>query len=234
MESYHQKTAIKFWAEEDRPREKLIAHGKQSLSNSELLAILIGSGTPKESALELSRRILGSVGNDLVRLSKLGLAELKQFKGIGEAKGVNILAGLELAKRRKESNTENEFTEALSTSFQAYTLLSEKLLDLPHEEFWIILLNRRNIPIKIACISKGGLAATIVDVRMILKIALENLASGIILAHNHPSGSPQPSDADKSLTKNIKESARLMDINILDHLIFGEKNYYSFCDEGLM
>lgn len=233
MENYTQNASIKFWAEEDRPREKLMQLGRQTLSNSELIAIIIGSGSVNESALELSRKILSSVDNDLNELSKMGIADLKKFKGIGEAKAISIVAALELANRKTSTQSKN-LPESISTSFHAFTTLSSKFLDLPHEEFWIILLNRRNIPIKIFPISKGGLAATIVETRIILKIAIENLASGIILAHNHPSGNPQPSESDKSLTKNIKEAAKHMDISILDHIIVAGNTYYSFSDEGIL
>lgn len=223
---------IKFLAEDDRPREKLLSIGRQNLSDAELLAIQIGIGTKEETAIQLGQRILNTYNNDLNLLAKASVNELKKFKGIGEAKAINIASAFELGRRR----TEYEVTGKLkiTTSKDAFKLLNKKLSDLPHEEFWILLLNRANGVLKIECISKGGISGTVVDARLILKPAIELLASGIILCHNHPSGQLKPSEQDISLTKKIKESARLMDINLLDHIIIGDQKYLSFADEGIL
>ena len=223
---------IKFLAEDDRPREKLVTIGRQSLSDAELLAIQIGFGTKEETAIQLGQRILNNYGNDLNLLAKASVNELKKFKGIGEAKAINIASAFELGRRR----TENEITgkPKISTSHDAFKLLNQKLTDLPHEEFWILLLNRANAVVKMECISKGGISGTVVDLRLVLKPAIEMLASGIILCHNHPSGQLKPSEQDVSLTKKIKESTRLMDINLLDHIIIGDQKYLSFADEGIL
>lgn len=223
---------IKFLAEDDRPREKLISIGRQNLSDAELLAIQIGFGTREETAIQLAQRVLNNYGNDLNLLAKASVNELKKFKGIGEAKAINIASAFELGRRRNE----NEIIEKpkIATSNDAFKLLNKKLSDLPHEEFWILLLNRSNSVIKMECISKGGVSGTVVDARLILKPAIEMLASGIILCHNHPSGQLKPSEQDLSLTKKIKDSARIMDINLLDHIIIGEQRYLSFADEGIL
>lgn len=223
---------IKFMAEDDRPREKLLAIGRQNLSDAELLAIQIGFGRRDETAIRLGQRILNSYNNDLNLLAKATINELKKFKGIGEAKAINIASAFELGRRRKEYEVAGKLK--INTSEDAYKLLNRKLNDLSYEEFWIVLLNRANSVVKIECISKGGISGTVVDVRLILKPAIEMLASGIILCHNHPSGQLKPSEQDISLTKKIKESARLMDINLLDHIIIGEQKYLSFADEGIL
>ncbi len=223
---------IKFLAEDDRPREKLLSIGRQNLSDAELLAIQIGFGTKEETAIQLGQRILNSYGNDLNQLAKASVNELKKFKGIGEAKAINIASAFELGRRRTENDILGK--PKISTSYDAFKLLNAKLSDLPHEEFWILLLNRANAVVKMECISKGGVSGTIVDARLILKPAIELLASGIILCHNHPSGQLKPSEQDISLTKKIKESTRLMDINLLDHIIIGDQKYLSFADEGIL
>ncbi len=223
---------IKFLAEDDRPREKLLSIGRQNLSDAELLAIQIGFGTREETAIQLAQRVLNSYGNDLNLLAKASVAELKKFKGIGEAKAINIASAFELGRRRKEYESVEK--PRIATSNDAFKLLNKKLSDLPHEEFWILLLNRANSVIKMELISKGGVSGTVVDARLILKPAIETLASGIILCHNHPSGQVKPSEQDISLTKKIKESARIMDINLLDHIIIGEQKYLSFADEGIL
>lgn len=223
---------IKFLAEDDRPREKLLSIGRQNLSDAELLAIQIGFGTKEETAIQLGQRILNSYGNDLNLLAKASVNELKKFKGIGEAKAINIASAFELGRRRTENDISGK--PKISTSNDAFKLLNPKLNDLPHEEFWILLLNRANAVVKMECISKGGISGTVVDARLILKPAIEMLASGIILCHNHPSGQLKPSEQDISLTKKIKESARLMDINLLDHIIIGDQEYLSFADEGML
>jgi DNA repair protein RadC len=224
--------SLKFLAEDDRPREKLINIGRQNLSDAELLAIILGSGSREETAVQLAQRILSTHQNNLSVLAKVSVNELKKFKGVGEAKAVNIAAAFELGRRRSE--VEVEAKPKISTSIDAFNLLSSKLSDLPHEEFWILLLNRAHSVIKMQCISKGGISGTVVDARLILKPAIEHLASSIILCHNHPSGQLKPSEQDISLTKKLKESARLMEISILDHLIIGDQKYLSFADEGLL
>lgn len=223
---------IKFLAEDDRPREKLLTIGRQNLSDAELLAIQIGFGTREETAIQLAQKVLNHYGNDLNLLAKTSIADLKKFKGIGEAKAINIASAFELGRRRNEQ--EVSVKPKITSSADAYKLLNRKLSDLPHEEFWILLLSRANSVIKMECISQGGISGTVVDVRLVLKPAIESLASGIILCHNHPSGQLKPSEQDISLTKKIKEGTRLMDINLLDHLIIGDQKYLSFADEGIL
>lgn len=223
---------IKLLAEDDRPREKLLTIGRQNLSDAELLAIQIGFGTRNETAIQLAQRVLKSYNNDLNMLAKSSVSELKKFKGIGEAKAINIASAFELGRRRNEQ--ESFIKPKITSSTDAFKLLNKKLSDLPHEEFWILLLNRSNSVVKMERISQGGVSGTVVDVRLLLKPAIETLASGIILCHNHPSGQLKPSEQDIVLTKKIKESARIMDINLLDHLIIGDQKYLSFADEGIL
>ncbi len=228
----YKKLSIKEWAVEDRPREKMLVKGVRSLSEAELIAILIGSGNLEESAVEVSRRILASVNNNLNELGKKTITDLKKFKGIGEVKAITIMAALELGRRRKESEPEEK--PKIITSGDAATIFKPLLSDLPHEEFWVLLLNRNNLVIDKFMVSQGGLAGTIIDVRIILKTALEKLACSMILCHNHPSGNLQPSEADKEITRKIREAGKQMDIPVLDHLIIGNDAYFSFSDEGLM
>jgi DNA repair protein RadC len=232
MQEYETKLSIKSWAEADRPREKLLAKGKSALSEAELIAILIGSGNTEESAVELSKRILSSVNNNLVELGKLEVNDLCKFKGIGEAKAISIIASLELGRRRNEQTTPER--ESITSSRQAFNLLHPILADLPHEEFWLIFLNRANKVIKKQSVSKGGVAGTVVDAKMIFKPAVENLASSVILCHNHPSGNRTPSQEDIALTRKIKEAGRALDISVHDHIIIANDTYYSFADEGLL
>ncbi|WP_407430491.1 DNA repair protein RadC [Arcticibacter sp.] len=232
MESYDTKITIKSWAEEDRPREKLVAQGRRSLSDAELIAILIGSGSRSETAVELSRRILASLENDLEKLGKLSVSELSKFKGIGEAKAISIIAALELGRRRRESSTSRP--DQISSSRDVYELLKRQFSDLNHEEFWIVLLNRSNKVLSRHLISKGGQAGTIADPKIIFQTALENHSASIILGHNHPSGNVKPSQADLQLTRKLKDAGDLLDISVLDHLIFTDSGYLSFADEGLM
>ena len=221
---------IKSWALDDRPREKLVLKGKIVLSDAELIAILIGSGNREESAVALSKRILQSVDNNLNKLTKLSVDELMRFKGIGEAKAISIITALELGKRRQfESVLE---TPKISSSKQAYRLMQPVIGDLQHEEFWVLYLNNSNKVIAKKQISKGGLTATLVDVRLVCKRALELAATGIILCHNHPSGKLQPSNSDKVLTEKIKKATNILDIKLLDHLIITEKTYFSFADNN--
>lgn len=223
---------IKAWAEDDRPREKLISKGRQALSDAELLAILLASGSKDETAVQLAQRMLNENGNSINKLAKLQLNDLKKFKGVGEAKAVTIAAALEIGRRR--TNEQSEEKTQITSSNVAYQLFNSVLSDLPHEEFWILLLNRNNRVIQKSCISKGGVSGTVVDVRLILKPAIECLASGIILGHNHPSGNLKPSQEDIHLTQKVKQSAKLIDIALLDHLIIGDQNYFSFADEGII
>lgn len=226
------KLSIKAWAEEDRPREKLLNKGRQALSNAELIAILIGSGSREESAVELSKRILQSTQNNLNELGKTPLAELMKFKGIGEAKAITICAALELGRRRQSAIIPKR--PQIKSSQDAYQVMAPLLADLPHEEFWVIFLNRANKVIQKDQISLGGVSGTVVDAKIIFKKALEQLASGIILFHNHPSGNLQPSQADINITKKLKKAGTTLDINVLDHLIISEQGFYSFADEGVL
>ena len=218
MENYNSKITIKTWAEEDRPREKLLSQGRRTLTDAELMAILIGSGSTTETAVELSKRILHSCNNDLNALAKLSVTELCKFKGIGEAKAISIIAALELGRRRKESDQLE--TNKITSSRDVFLILSPQFSDLLHEEFWILLLNKANKVLNKVLISKGGQSATVVDAKVIFKAALEHNASSIILAHNHPSGNLKPSQADLDLTKKLKSAGNLLDINVLDHLVF--------------
>jgi DNA repair protein RadC len=226
----NEKNAIKNWAVDDRPREKLINKGSNALSDAELLAILIGSGNKDESAVDLSKRILGYVNYNLVELSGLTVNDfVKNFKGIGKAKAVTIIAALELGKRRRGAEVINR--KKSSSSKDAYELLQSYFSDSKYEEFWIILLRKNNTIIKTVSVSEGGISATIVGPKKIFKIAIDNNASSIILCHNHPSGNIKPSEADIKLTKNLKAAGSLLEIHVLDHIIISGENYYSFADE---
>lgn len=231
MPSY-QKTGIKEWALEDRPREKLLAKGITSLSNSELLAILIRSGGREESAVELARKILITAGNNLRELGRLSLNDLVKHKGMGPAKALAIIAALELGRRRGKSELQDKIR--IGGSQDVYMLFQPVLGDLAHEEFWILLLNRANRVIDNIRISQGGISGTVIDVRIILKHALDRLASAMILCHNHPSGNLKPSEADMKITSKISDSCRTMDLQLLDHLIIADNSYFSFSDEGLI
>lgn len=224
---------IKEWALEDRPREKLITKGISSLSDAELIAILIGSGSAKESAVDLSKRILKDCNNNLNELGKKSVTDLKKtYHGVGDAKAITIVAALELGRRRKD---EEAFQKPKVTSSRdVFNLMQPILGDIPHEEFWVLLLNRSNTVTFKFRISQGGISGTVIDVRLILKPAIDNLASSIILCHNHPSGNILPSDADEKITKKIADSADIMDIKVLDHIIVTDKSYFSFQDEGKM
>ncbi len=226
------KRPIKEWNEEDKPREKLLSKGIVSLTNAELIAILIGSGSRNESAVDLSRRILKSVGNNLNQLGRLTLSELLLFKGIGDAKAVSVLSAMELGRRR---NTEKSaVVKKISSSQQVFNVFSPLLSDLNHEQFWILLLNRANHIIGKYPISVGGTTGTVVDVKIILKIAIENLACAIVLVHNHPSGNLTPSEEDLTVTEKMKEACRYVDISLLDHVIVGQNEYNSLKDSNLM
>jgi len=224
--------SIKNWSEEDRPREKLLAKGKVSLTNSELLAILIGSGNRNESAVALCKRILASVGNNLKALSKLSVSQLQEFKGIGEAKAISIVAGLELGRRRREGD--ELIFDKISSSKSVYEIMQPLLGDLEHEEFWVLFLNNSNTVLSKQQLSKGGITGTLVDVRLLMKKALEIGAVALIVCHNHPSGTLKISEADKQITTKIKNAGMALDIKLLDHLIITEQAYASFADEGLL
>jgi DNA repair protein RadC len=233
MENYIQKITIKNWAEDDRPREKLMLKGKSALSDAELTAILIGSGNTEESAVELSKRILKSVNDNLIELSKLSINDLvKNFKGIGEAKAISIIAALELGKRRRSAEIIEK--KKINSSNDAFELMHSMVSDCFYEEFWIIMLNKANKVIKYKSISEGGLTATVADPKKIFKLALENNATSLILCHNHPSGNLKPSEADIKITKQLKEAGLLLEISVIDHIIIGDDSYYSFADEGIL
>ena len=225
-------TPINQWAEDDRPREKMLLKGKSALSDSELLAILIGSGSRNESAVVLCQRILASVNNNLSLLSKLSILQLMEFKGIGEAKAISIVAALEL-ERRKRSEAANEFTK-ITSSKAVFEIMQPLIGELPHEEFWVLYLNNSNKVIHKSQLSKGGLTGTIVDSRIIFKTALEYNATSLILTHNHPSGNLNPSSSDKELTRRFKESGKMLEITLADHIIVTDRGYFSFADEGLI
>ncbi|MBL1233727.1 MAG: DNA repair protein RadC [Vicingaceae bacterium] len=229
---YSEKLNIKSWSEEDRPREKLLSKGRATLSDAELIAILISSGNRNETAVELSKRILKFIDNDLNKLGKLSVKELMQFNGIGEAKAISIVAALELGRRRK--NTGNQLKKTIKSSNDVFEEVIGVMSDLPHEEFWVLFLDRRNAVIKKSNVSKGGVSGTVADAKIIFKEAMQLLASAVILCHNHPSGNLKPSDADIQLTKKMKEIGNLIDVPVLDHLIITDKNYFSFGDEGLI
>jgi DNA repair protein RadC len=228
----YKKLKIKEWALEDRPREKLLSQGPRSLSDAELIAILLGSGNTEETAVALGRRLLSTSNNNLNDLSRKGIDYLKTFNGIGEAKAVSIVAALELGKRRKDA--EVFLKNKISCSKDAADFFMPLLDDLNHEEFWVMLLDRGNKITGHFKISQGGIAGTVIDVRIILKNALEKLAVSIILCHNHPSGTMEASNADLKITRKIKQAAELMDISVLDHIIIGQNRYLSLADEGML
>ena len=226
-----QNFSIKNWAEDDKPREKLMLKGKQALSDAELVAILIGSGSRNESAVSLSKRILASVDNNLNALGKLSLKQLMEFKGIGEAKAISIAAALELGRRRRAEETIE--LKKIKSSKAVFEIMQPIIGELPHEEFWVLYLNNSNKVIYKAQLSKGGMTGTIVDIRLIFKVAFEQNATSIILTHNHPSGKLEASDADKEITKKLKLAGEQLDIRVLDHIIVTENGYLSFQDEGI-
>ena len=226
------KSGMKDWTVEDRPREKFVSQGKSVLSTAELLGILIGTGSTNQSALDLSKEILNHVGHDLNTLARLGPVELTHIKGIGTAKAVRICAAMELARRKLENQT--ELKQHIKSSDQAFQIILPKLIDLHHEEFWLILLNRSNLVIRLVRISSGGIHGTVVDPKLIFKHALDYRASGMILAHNHPSGNTKPSRQDRELTGKLVQAAKYLDISLFDHIIVGDKTYYSFADNNLM
>lgn len=233
MEETKDFLSIKTWAEEDRPREKLQLKGKAALSDAELIAILLRTGVTGNSALDIAKKILHHVNGDLNELGKLTVAEIKKLeKGLGDTKAITIVAALELGRRRQ--STEVREKPLITSSRNSFDYIYPEIADLPHEEFYVMYLNKGNRVMTHKHISSGGISGTVVDMRIVLKHAIELLASSIIAVHNHPSGNLKPSQQDVSLTKNMKEAANLMGISLLDHLIIGEKNYYSFADNGMI
>lgn len=225
-------SSIRHWAESDRPREKLLMKGKAALSDAELMAILLGSGSRDESAVDLSRRILSSIDHNLIELSKMTVSELQKFKGIGEAKAITIVAALELGRRRRGAEVIQR--KSITSSREAFELFQPFLSDMHYEQFVMVLLNRANHVLKVVNVSDGGISGTFVDPKKVFRLALEGNASSVILGHNHPSGNCKPSDQDISLTKKLKKAGDLLDITVFDHIIVGSERYYSFSDEGMM
>lgn len=232
MQNKSSSFPIKSWSDDDKPREKLLHKGRRILTNAELLAILIGSGSKNESAVALAKRILASTNHNLNELGKVSIKQLMKFKGIGEAKAVTIAAALEVGRRR-DLDTGNKAVKVTGSS-SVFKVLQPVLGELEHEEFWILYLNNSNSIIHKAQLSKGGITGTLVDVRLVLKKALELGAVALILAHNHPSGTLKPSEADKLITKKLKDASNAMDIKVLDHLIIAEKDYFSFADQQML
>ena len=224
--------SIKNWATEDRPREKMLEKGREALSDAELIAILIGSGNSSETAVDLSRRILKDVDDNLINLSQMSINELTNYNGIGEAKAVSIAAALELGRRRRFAEAAQQ--PKISNSKDAFEHFYMRMSDIEHEQFWIMLLNPANKVIKVTRISIGGVNGTLADPKRIFKIAIDNQATAIMLCHNHPSGNVEPSDKDKALTRNIVNGGKLLEIKILDHIIVGINNYFSFADSGMI
>ena len=231
MSDYPSK-ALKSWAVEERPREKVMAKGIQYLSDSELLAIILGSGTRNTTAVELARKILGKAGNNLHELGRQSVSELLKVKGVGPAKAVSIMAAMELGRRRTGINQAEKIP--VKSSETVFRLFHPLLGDLDHEEFWLLMLNRANRVLGRFKVSQGGLSGTVIDTRIILKRALDSLSSSIIVCHNHPSGNNQPSDADVKITEKLKKAAEMLEIKLLDHVIIADKSYFSFADEGLI
>jgi len=232
MEVYSNRSVIRNWAEEDRPREKLMLKGRHTLSDAELLAILICSGTKNESAVDVAKRILRNANDNLAELARMGITELTRVKGIGKVRALTIAAALELGRRRDESVIMDR--GKITKSLDAYTIFRSTMSDRPYEEFWIILLNKGNKIIQKCCISEGGISGTVVDPKKVFKIALDHHASSIILGHNHPSGTTRPSDADNKITKKLFAAGKLIEVDVIDHLIIGEGGYYSYADEGVL
>ncbi len=223
---------IKHWAEGDRPREKLLQKGREYLSDAELLAILIGSGSKNESAVEVCKKVLAKAQDNLSELGRFSVSQLMDVKGIGEARALTIVAALELGRRRRSSEALEK--KKISSSSSVFELMQPKIGELPHEEFWILYLNNSNKVIQELPLSKGGITGTLVDVRLAFKQALHLGATALILVHNHPSGNLNPSTADKQLTQKFKTAGESLDIKVLDHIIITEHSYFSFADEGLL
>lgn len=232
MKEYNTNQSIKYWSEEDRPREKLMLKGKSALTDAELIAILIGSGTASISAVDLSRMMLQSVNNNLIELSKMTVTDLQRFKGIGQAKAISIVAALELGKRRRSAGGLQR--KQITNSHDMFEYLQITISDEPYESFWIVLLNRANHIIKPLKISDGGMTGTVADPKRIFKAVLDHNAASLILCHNHPSGNVKPSDSDVKLTNKLIKAGELLDVAVMDHIILGDDKYYSFRDEGMM
>jgi len=231
-EHYENRIPMRLWAEDDLPSEKLVLKGSHSLSDAELHSIIIGSGIPGENSLEIAMKLLSICGNNLCNLWKLGVSDLQKIKGIGHKRAIKISAVFALARRRNES--EVILKDKITQSRQAYEVFKALIGDLPHEEFWILLLSRANRILKKIRISEGGVSGTVVDPKKLFRICLDHQASSIILGHNHPSGNTQPSEADCKLTKKLRDAALLLDISVLDHIIVADDRYYSFADEGVL
>ncbi len=231
MEEY-KNLPIKNWAMEDRPREKLLSMGLKSLTDAELLAIIIGSGQKNESAVEVAKKVLRLAQNNLNELGKLSIKNLEKVRGIGETKAITLIAALELGRRRKLSESKEK--QKITNSKDAFDFVQPYVEDLSYEEFWVLYLNRSNRVIDQKKISQGGVSGTVIDVRIILKHAIEKLASSLIISHNHPSGNLQPSESDIQITKKIKDAAKFHDLQVLDHIIISDQNYFSFADEGIL
>ena len=223
---------LKSLAEDDRPREKFLLKGKSAVSDSELLAIIMGSGNREESAVELARRILNSVENNWHRLSQLSIKDLTKFKGVGEAKAISIATALEIGNRKSQQEVLER--QQISSSKDVFEILQPHLSDLQTEEFWAIFLNHQNKILYKTCLFRGGIASSVADVRVVFKTALEHFSTQIIVAHNHPAGSLKPSKEDINITQKIKDAGKLLDIDLLDHLILTQNKYYSFKDEGIL
>jgi DNA repair protein RadC len=232
LNSYTPLRSIKSWAEEDRPREKLMLKGTAALTDAELIAILINSGTAELSAVDVARMVLEGADNNLHELAKRSVKDLSKFRGIGEARAISIVAALELGRRRREQAP--PVRRRITCARDAYEEIRPYLLDKQHEEFWVLLLSRANEVIRPVQISAGGVSGTVADPRLIFKAALEHLASGVVLFHNHPSGNLTPSQPDRDLTRKLKEAGKLLDIPVLDHLIVSDRTYLSFADEGIL
>lgn len=232
MSENQKRPSIRYWAEDERPREKMLLKGRHVLSNAELIAILIGSGNAEESAVDLSRRILASVSDNLVELSRLQINDFKKFKGIGEAKAISIIAALELGARRRQAEALEK--PQIRSSKDIFELMQDVMTSKQHEEFWIILLNRSNKILRRICVSEGGMTGTVADPKKIFRLALENFAASLIVCHNHPSGNIKPSEQDIKLTQKLREAGKLLEIELLDHLIFGDEKYFSFADSGMI
>lgn len=232
MSEEYKNLTIKDWALEDRPREKMLKRGINSLSDAELLAILIKSGTKNENAVAIAQRILLSANSNLNELGKYSLTDFTSTKGIGEAKGLTIMAALELGRRRKQTEAFNR--TKIESSKDIIEIFQPQLADLPHEEFWVLFLNRANKVIDQSRITQGGITGTIFDIKLILKSAIEKLASSIIVCHNHPSGNPKPSEQDIKITQRLKEASQLFEISLLDHIIITDSECYSFADNGML
>lgn len=232
MTDYHKNIPIRHWAEDDRPREKLLLKGKRALSNAELIAILLATGGREYSAMDLSQRILNGAGGRLRALSRLTVPDLTRLKGIGKAKAITLIAALELANR--SGIEEGASKKKVSCSRDVYAYFKPVLHDASYEEFWILLLNRGNKILNSICISQGGLSGTVADPKKIFKMALEQYASSVVLCHNHPSGNIKPSESDIRLTQKLKKAGSFLDLPVIDHIILGEDSYFSFADEGLL